>query len=266
LTATVRLYFRKIPQSALEVFLDYRNRKISIENCNIYDFIRRLAAGKFLIPTFQRLFVWDPGDIVNLWDSIFQSYPIGSVLYWKTPVRLHVHRKIGGFFTPEEAIDELKHKFYILDGQQRATSLLVSFYGGPGKVRELHSFDFTLYFDLTKAAFFFEKDYYKHKWEVDSSFLVKLKDAPELSDDFIEQLSKTPGFSPAIERNLAQLQYLFSDYRIPLIRLEGYDIAGVCAIYERINQTGMRLKNMDILIARGFKNFETVVEEDFPIT
>jgi hypothetical protein len=44
------------------------------------------------------------------------------------------------------------------------------------------------------------------------------------------------------------------------------DIGSVCAIYERINQTGMRLKNMDILIARGFKNYATVVEEDFPIT
>jgi uncharacterized protein with ParB-like and HNH nuclease domain len=62
------------------------------------------------------------------------------------------------------------------------------------------------------------------------------------------------------------LRYVFSDYNIPLINLGGYDIAGVCAIFERINQTGVRLKNMDILIARGFKNYATVVEEDFPIT
>jgi uncharacterized protein with ParB-like and HNH nuclease domain len=257
---------REFAVSAGGFYLDYRNRKIRIKNCNIYDFIRQLAVGKFLIPTFQRLFVWNPEDIGNLWDSIFRFYPIGSVLYWKTPARLHVHRKLGGFFMPEEAVDVLKYRSYILDGQQRATSLLVSFYGGAGKVREQYAFDFTLYFDLTKAVFFFEKDYYKHKWDADPSFLVKVKDAPELSDDFIGQLSKTPGFSPTIERNLAQLKYLFSDYSIPLICLEGYDIGGVCAIYERINQTGMRLKNMDILIARGFKNFETVVEEDFPIT
>lgn len=75
-----------------------------------------------------------------------------------------------------------------------------------------------------------------------------------------------PGFSPAVERNLEQLRYVFTDYSIPLINLEGFDIEGVCAIYEHINQTGMRLKNMDILIARGFKNYSTVVEEDFPIT
>jgi uncharacterized protein with ParB-like and HNH nuclease domain len=248
------------------VFLDYRNRKISIKNRNIYEFIAQLAAGDFLIPTFQRLFVWNPENISDLWDSIYQSYPIGSILYWKTSTQLHVHRKLGGFYIPDDPTAGLKHKSYILDGQQRATALLVSFYGGTGKVREQYSFDFTLYFDLTKAVFFFEKDYYKHKWDADSAFLVRLKDIPELSGDFDRQLSKLPSYSDAIEKNLAQLRYLFTDYSIPLICLEGYDIAGVCAIFERINQTGVRLKNMDILIARGFKNFATVVEEDFPIT
>jgi hypothetical protein len=33
-----------------------------------------------------------------------------------------------------------------------------------------------------------------------------------------------------------------------------------------MNQTGMRLQNIDILIARGFKNYPTVVEEDFPVS
>jgi hypothetical protein len=47
--------------------------------------------------------------------------------------------------------------------------------------------------------------------------------------------------------------------------LQGYDIRGFCAIYECINQTGIRLRNMEVLIARGFKNYAAVVEEDFPI-
>jgi hypothetical protein len=255
-----------MPSSFLKMVLNYRDQKISIKNCNIYDFIRQLAAGEFLIPTFQRLFVWNPENISNLWDSIYRAYPVGSILYWKTRAMLHIHRKPGGFYVPDDATAVTKHKSYILDGQQRATSLLVSFYGGTGKVREQYSFDFTLYFDLTKAVFFFEKDYYKHRWDADSAFLVRLKDVPDLSDDFDLQIERLKGFSQAVERNLSQLKYLFSDYSIPLIGLEGYDIAGVCAIYERINQTGMRLQNMDILIARSFKNIATVVEEDFPAT
>jgi hypothetical protein len=142
---------------------------------------------------------------------------------------------------------------------------LASFYGGTGKIKELYSLDYTLYFDLTASCFFFEKDYYKHRWNIDPAFLLKIKDVPDLPADYYSELASLPGFSPVIEKNLEQLRYMFSDYSIPVINLEGFDIAGVCAIYERINQTGTRLKNMDILIAREFKNYATVVEEDFPI-
>jgi uncharacterized protein with ParB-like and HNH nuclease domain len=230
------------------------------------EFIQQLAAGEFLIPTFQRLFVWNPESIINLWDSIYRGYPIGSILYWKTHARLHVHRHLGGFYLPENGFSRTQARSYVLDGQQRATSLLVSFFGGSGKIREQSSFDYTLYFDLKNPAFFFEKDYYKHRWEADSAFLVRLKDVPELPSDYAGSIATVQGFSPVVEKDLTQLQYMFTDYGLPLICLEGFDIAGVCAIYERINQTGMRLKNMDILIARGFKNYATVVEEDFPVT
>jgi uncharacterized protein with ParB-like and HNH nuclease domain len=245
--------------------LDFRSQKIDIHNQKLTEFIRQLAAGEFLIPTFQRLFVWNPEIISNLWDSIYRGYPIGSILYWKTTIRLHVHRHLGGFYIPESGASVAQVRSYILDGQQRATSLLVSFFGGSEKVRERSSFDYTLYFDLKTPAFFFEKDYYKHRWEADPAFLIRLRDVPELAADYASRLKTVQGFSPAVEKNLEQLRFVFTDYHLPLICLEGFDIAGVCAIYERINQTGMRLKNMDILIARGFRNYSTVVEEDFPI-
>ena len=246
--------------------MDYRDRKVIIRNQNVQAFIQLLAAGKFLIPTFQRLFVWNPEDIINLWDSLYKRYPIGSILCWDTDVRLHVHRKIGGFYFPEEDGARQEMRSYILDGQQRATALLTSFCGGTGQIRERFSFDFTLYFDLTKAVFFFEKDYSRHRREADTAFLVRVQDAPNLPPDYCVQYSGINGFMPEVEKNLEQLRFLFSDYAIPLIHLKGYEIEDVCAIYERMNQTGRRLQNIDILIARGFKNYSTVVEEDFPIT
>lgn len=246
--------------------MDYHDRKISIQNQNVLEFIQLLAAGKFLIPTFQRPFVWNPEDIIGLWDSLYQRYPIGSLLCWNTTVRLHVHRKPGGFYFPEDGNPKQEMHFYILDGQQRVTALLTSYYGGTGQVRERFSFNFTLYFDLTKAVFFFEKDYYRHRREADAAFLIRLQDAPNLPSDYCTQYSEKNGFLPAVEKNLEQLRFLFSDYAIPLIHLEGFDVADVCAIYERMNQTGMRLQNIDILIARSFKNYSTVVEEDFPIS
>lgn len=250
--------------TAREEIADYRSRKISIQKKNVYDLIRQLAHGEFLIPTFQRLFVWNPEDICSLWESIYQCYPVGSILCWKTRNLLHVHRKLGGFYLSETDRHRHEVRTYILDGQQRLTALLASFYGGTGKIKDHFSFDYTLYFDLTKALFFFQNDYYRRRWDAEAPFLIRLKDVPELPDDYCRSIAALPGFSPAVERNLEQLKYIFTDYSIPLIYLEGFDISGVCAIYERINQTGMKLKNMDILIARGFKNYSTVVEEDFP--
>jgi len=246
--------------------LDYRSQKIITHNKNILELIRQLAAGDYLVPTFQRLFVWNPGNIAALWDSIYQRYPIGSILCWKTKTLLHVHRKLGGFYLPEGINQDGKMQRYILDGQQRVTSLLISFYGGKGKVKEHLSFDFTLYFDLANAAFFFEKDYYRHRWDASAAFLVRLKDVPEMPADYGCALNAELGYSPAVGKNLVQLKYAFSNYSVPLINLEGFSISSVCAIYERINQTGMRLTNMDILMARGFKNYATIVEEDFPST
>jgi hypothetical protein len=112
---------------------------------------------------------------------------------------------------------------------------------------------------VRRCSPFFEKDYHRHWWVADSASLIRLKDVPGLPADYGKS------FSAQGEKNLEQLRYAFTNYRIPLVTLQGYDIGGVCAIYERINQTGMRLKNMDILIARGFKNYAAVVEEDFPI-
>ncbi len=246
--------------------MDYRRRKIDIHNRNLFAFIRQLTAGEFLIPTFQRLFIWDPEHVVNLWDSIYRCYPIGSILYWKTQTRLHVHRKLGGFFLPENGDAKRAPRRYVLDGQQRATSLVASFHGGAGKVKEQYAFDFTLYFDLIRAEFFFAKDYYRHRWEADPAFLVRVQDLPGLPANYCDSLTALPGYSESAPAHLEQAKYMFTDYQIPLIRLTGFDVEGVCGIYERINQTGVRLTNMDILIARGFKNYATVVEEDFPIT
>ena len=110
-------------------------RDIKTEDIKIQDFVNRLKDDKFLIPTFQRDFVWEPENIVKLWDSIYRFYPIGSILYWMTDSYLHTHRKLGGFSFPhdEDTIRKFREWAYILDGQQRATSLLISMIGGKRK-------------------------------------------------------------------------------------------------------------------------------------
>jgi hypothetical protein len=55
------------------------------------------------------------------------------------------------------------------------------------------------------------------------------------------------------------------NYSIPMICLENFDIPSVCAVYERVNGNGVKLDNLDILIARSFKNDPAIIDEDFPV-
>ena len=95
---------------------------------NIGTYLENLQGKKYQVPTFQREVVWEQASVKKLWDSIYRFYPIGSVLIWKTDLQLHNHRNIGGHVITDET-DRSEYQ-YILDGQQRTTSLLTSIYGG----------------------------------------------------------------------------------------------------------------------------------------
>jgi len=232
------------------------NRDISTDDKKIMEFVDLLAKDRFLVPTFQREFVWEPNNIITLWDSIIRFYPIGSILYWETDSYLHTHRKLGGFVFPhdEDTVRKFKEWVYILDGQQRATSLLVSILGGRGRVKEDENFDYTLYFDATDGKFFFAGDLEKRKSKANPAFLVRLKDVPNWGFDFYKRISAEDGFNETIELNLQQLSRIFTDYKVSLIRIKGVDVAEVCEIFERINQEGKKLDPVDIIVARTYRN------------
>ena len=232
-------------------------REIDSEVTRINTFVEeKLSKDKLLIPTFQREFVWEPENIRNLWDSIFKFYPIGSILYWVTDSYLHTHRKLGGFEFPhdEDTVRKFKEWAYILDGQQRATSLLVSILGGKGKVKDDENFDYTLYFDATDAKFYFANELEKRKSKVNPAFLIRLKDVPKWGISFYKKIANEEGYNENVERNLEQLERIFKDYKLVLIKIQGVDIDEVCEIFERVNQEGKKLNPIDIIVARTYRN------------
>jgi len=232
-------------------------RDIGTEDLKIEEVVKLLREDKFLIPTFQREFVWEPANILKLWDSMFRFYPIGSILYWETNSYLHTHRQIGGFVFPhdEDMVKKFKEWKYVLDGQQRCTSLLVCMLGGKGRVQDNEAFDYTLYFDATNAEFFFADQLEKRQRNTaDKAFLIRVRDVPTWGFTFYKDVSAVEGFTPEIEHNLQQLQRMFNDYRLSVIRIRGVETNEVCEIFERINQEGKRLHPVDIIVARTYQN------------
>jgi hypothetical protein len=231
------------------------NRDIGTEDLKIEELVKLLREDKYLVPTFQREFVWEPENILKLWDSIFRFYPVGSILYWETDTFLQTHRKLGGFVFPhdEDTVRKFKDWKYILDGQQRATSLLVCMMGGKGRVADNNSFDYTLYFDATTAKFFFAGELDRRKKNVREEFLIRVRDVPNWSFTFYKDIAAIDGFSATIEHNLQQISRMFTDYKLSIIRIKGVEVGEVCEIFERINQEGKKLDPIDIIVARTYR-------------
>ena len=239
------------------------NRKINTRETGLFEFVEGLKTGKYLIPSFQREFVWEPCDIIRLWESIYNFYPVGTILCWETDIKLNIHRKPGGVIA-DEADDANKTEYnYILDGQQRATSLLLSVSGFTIRAACRREFDHSLFFDSKNSLFFFASEYKKRKREVSPQFLISL---PDLFHNGLISLQHTLDCSECtgrIKKNLLQLRFVLSNYNIPVTSISGFDIPAVSRIFELINREGKALKSMDIMIARSFRNYEYLVEEDF---
>ena len=244
-------------------------RSVWTETLTVTEIVHKLKRNHFLIPTFQRDFVWRPADVLSLWDSMYRAFPIGSVLCWNTTEQLETHRRIGGFALEPDPLDlpDVMEYRYILDGQQRLTSLFISFVAGRELVED-EPFDFGLYFDPTASddpgtdwkdgVFLFANDLGKRRDELRRKhsapeLIVRVGDERALDADRLAGYAGMQGYTPEARLRLIHLYRLLQQYRIPFIYTQGVGLADVCDIYERINQKGRKLSTADIVVARTFR-------------
>ena len=89
--------------------------------------VNAIEQGQIKIPQFQREFVWTICKSAGLIDSIIKGYPIGTFIFWRTKERLRSVKNIGKQNLPELTQGEFVD--YVLDGQQRLTSLFACLKG-----------------------------------------------------------------------------------------------------------------------------------------
>ncbi|MCC5627815.1 DUF262 domain-containing protein [Nostoc sphaeroides CHAB 2801] len=250
--------------------------RIKADDQSIALYLENLLSNKYQIPTFQRDVVWEKENVKKLWDSIYKFYPLGSILIWKTNTKLESHREIGGIkFADSFYSNEYQ---YILDGQQRTTSLLTSIHGGKGKIANNENFDPTLYIDLTieltdatddtsyaKRFLFWDeiddrdgqlkanivkKQRYQDKLIV--SLIDIIKDRGEIERNIY--VSVNGQFDHPYMQQFRRIREVLANYKISFIELRGIEVAEVCQIFERINQAGKPLDIFDIVVAKTFRS------------
>ena len=88
---------------------------------SLHDILKVISNGGYQLPEFQRGWVWDDVHIVSLLASVSLSYPIGAVMMLENgnPDVRFKPRPVEGV----ELENEKEPERFILDGQQRLTSL-----------------------------------------------------------------------------------------------------------------------------------------------
>lgn len=115
------------------------------DSLTIYEAMTHIQNGKYVMPAFQRQFVWSMEQIEKLWDSILLDYPIATFLFWHvddnnvtwdtyfcnflTSVTFDNRKQADSVNYELTDINVAVTDTAILDGQQRLTSLFLSLFG-----------------------------------------------------------------------------------------------------------------------------------------
>jgi hypothetical protein len=215
-----------------------------VADLNIDKIMARVKSGEIRIPGFQRKFVWEPQQAALLMDSIFKGYPFGSILLWRTGTVLNSERDLGGFPLPQPEKDYPID--YVLDGQQRITSLFATFQNGIAGADEDPEVWLPIYYDFEAI-----------EDAQDPRFVALSQDKVIDGRHFpLKTFFHPVDFSRAAQRlpekryeEIVTVQQRFVAADLPVQTFESEDRTSVAIVFERVNRLGVELNMFQLLTA-----------------
>ena len=211
--------------------------------------IREIAGGFIQVPRFQRPIVWKDEQRLELFRSILEGTPIGSILVWRTSGHeIQVFDRLGPhrLAKPEGTAAGLVS--YLLDGHQRLSTLFGALH--PLETDEAESGEtsdrFIVYFDLEQEDFTFDSGR-------DDERRLKLLPLHKILDSrqylaFQRQLQIFDNHDELIER-ADQLATAVQEYKIPVIPIVTDDIDVATRTFQRINSEGTAMSQVHMVTA-----------------
>ncbi|MFA6064926.1 MAG: DUF262 domain-containing protein [archaeon] len=212
--------------------------------------IDEISTGKLKIPQFQRHFVWDMKRSAKLLDSIVKGYPVGTFIFWKTAERLRSVRNIGGLSLPEPAVGESVN--YVLDGQQRLTSIFAALKGEKieridGKIEDFSN----IWIDLDAK-------------ENESIVIIPVSSENKpnqikITDLLFAGLSVLANYPKEYHSKIDDYKKRITSYNYSIIQVNSVPIDIATDIFTRLNVGGKQLSTFEIMVAKTYdyeKNFD----------
>jgi hypothetical protein len=206
--------------------------------------IQRVLQGEIRVPGFQRGYVWEPQRAALLMDSIYKGYPVGSILLWRSRSQLATEKSLGNFDLPEPSQDYPID--YVLDGQQRVTSIFATFQTALPARPEDPDVWLPIYYDFEAEPDAQDPQFVAlAESSVDpsrhfplASFFDPIKFAELYKDLAADRLTK-----------IVEVQSRFVGALIPVETFENEDRSSVAIVFERVNRMGVQLDMLQLLTA-----------------
>jgi hypothetical protein len=202
-----------------------------------------IDAGQIKLPRFQREFVWDKEQSAKLIDSILKGFPIGTFIFWKTKEELRSYKEVGNHKLLETPKGDYAQ--YILDGQQRITSLY-AIRKGIRLTKDGKEIDYKdIFINLSYSS------------ERDDQIVVTEKVDGREYVSVHDVLSKPLGsFYKEIGHDQAdQIQAYkntLTTFDFSTITIKDYPIEVACEVFSRINTGGKVLTVFEIMVAKTY--------------
>ena len=245
--------------------------------------VEQAYLGSLCLPNFQRDFVWSREEIADLLRSILRGYFLGSLLLLSTDPKRPPFAPIP-LRGAQPLLTDLQPDHLVLDGQQRLTSLLYALHApdlplknskNPRKYFiDLHLLhedpdNDSIVVDKTNREITREGlDSLEVQWEKrllpvtnlcsDAAFLTWRDGIDDwLRDNHPEDHVQ---FRQKWREQWTTVVQRFLSFEVPVIKLpqvaedDQDSVARICAIFEKLNSTGVALSVYDLLTARLFRS------------
>jgi hypothetical protein len=231
-----------------------------VETLTVREILDSVYRGQIRIPAFQRGFIWEADRVAFLIDSIYKGYPFGALLFWRTNEQLQTERQLGPFELPDPDADFPID--YVLDGQQRVTSIF-----GVFQTELVGNSDdwYPIFFDLQQEADVQETQFFAlSNDEVDPARHFPLN----AIFDTAEYRRLTRDMDDVLAERIDAMQSVFKEARIPVQTFRTDEKEKVAIIFERINRQGVPLDTLQLLSAWTWSEdfqlqnqFEALIDE-----
>ncbi|MFO7579992.1 MAG: DUF262 domain-containing protein [Nitrosomonas halophila] len=211
------------------------------------DLINEIQKGIIKIPKFQRDFVWTIDKTAKLLDSILKGYPIGTFILWQTDERINDIKNVGNLNIPDTP-DGVKVQ-YVLDGQQRITSLFAAYLGahiqkvGEKKITAYGSIVVNLDADIN------DNDEQVITEEPTGEKFISLSDVLNFMDRMTDIKDR---FSDEDFKKIHAYSRAFDTYDFSTVILRKEDIDSAIEVFTRINTGGQTLTLFEIMSAKTY--------------